>query len=190
MTQTISRMYSTRAQAEKAAAEAREHGFDHVYIFGGNDHGNSHDALVSAMTNAYVEKYHAAAHTKQIIKDGGTLVTVHAPFTGGLKARTILEAHGPIESGVAEPVYKSYAYDEKTPLSSSLQMPVLMKTKQPFSAFWNLPVLVRSGAVLSKALGLPVLTKQPKYYSAKSAPLLSKSKTPFSSRLGLPLLTR
>lgn len=198
MTQTISRMYATHAQAKQAFDEFKELGYEDVHLFAGAQPGGegsqaptpSRDSILSALTRAYILKQHASIYADRI-STGSSLVTVHALFGTALKARQVLDGLDPIDSGVPDPVYPSYAWDQATPFSSALQLPVLTKTKLPFEKMWNLPSVTRRPSFFSNLFGLPLLSKAATPFSRSAGwPLLSRLPTPFSSKLGMPLLTK
>lgn len=197
MVQTISRMYATPTQAKRARDELDQQGYQDLHIYTGPVAGEDGAVaasppradIISALTKAYILKHHAGAYADRIAK-GGSLVTVHALFGTALKAKTILDSHDPIESGVPDPVFPAYVWDDNYPMSSALQLPLLTSTKLPFETMWNVSSLTRSKALFSDWLGLPLLSKAATPFSdAASLPLLSASQTPFSSLLGLPVLT-
>lgn len=197
MTQTISRMYATQTQAKRAFDELKKLGYDDVHMIsatkatgeGAEAASASRDSIVSALTGAYILKQHALVYAERI-SNGGTLVTVHALFGTALGARNAMDALTPIDSGVSDPVYPSYAWNEATPVSSALQLPLLTKTQLPFEKMWNLPSLTRARMFCSDWFGLSLLTKSATPFSKSAGlPLLSSASTPFSSRLGMPLLT-
>ncbi len=149
MTQTISRMYATMAEADAAVGELAKHSFrpDEVFVVGppaipdGGEPGEEIVAeVVAAIVQGYVVKARAAAYAQKVAR-GATLVTVHAPFGVGFKATLLLNRHNPIDSGVPGPAYPRPEYDE-APLSSALMMPVRSSDLTPFASFWNLPTLL------------------------------------------------
>jgi hypothetical protein len=200
MTQTICRLYATQMQAMRAAAELRSRSYLDVHVFAGPAatavegeapaQGNVEPDLLKSMMEAYIFKPHAEVYAARVSK-GASLVAVHAPFGTAQQAINVLESHGAIEDGIPPPPpSKSYAYDERVPLSSALQLPVLTKTQLPFEAIagvgsltrrprlytaWLLPVLTRVAAPFSSMFGLPTRTR---------------SATPFSSLFGLPVLKK
>jgi len=195
MTQTISRMYANQQQASKAMEELKRRNYHNVFMFSappaGEDGQSSVnvDDLLAQMVKAHILKSDAKIFAERVSK-GGSLVTVHAPFSGGFRALTVLDSHDPIDSGVPDPVFPSASWDSATPCSSVLRMPVLSNTKLPFEAVWNVPSLARCGAVTS-CLGMPVLSKSAAPFSgALGMATLSSNSTPFSSMLGLPMLKK
>ena len=197
MTQTISRMYATKADADAAAGELAKHGFgpEEVFVVGppaladGEEPSQETIAAVAAeIVRGYVVKARAAAYAPKVAR-GATLVTVHAPFGVGFKATLLLNRHKPIDSGIAEPSYPRPRYDEAAPLSSGLMMPVRSSDPTPFATFWNLPTLLSSSAPLSDWLRYSTISKSPAPSSTLlHLPILSDSVAPMSSSFGLPLL--
>jgi hypothetical protein len=188
MAQTICRMYGTRQEAEAALEELRLNGYDDCFLFAA-DAGSSQSSLVDAMCRAHILKYHAQVYADRVAK-GGALVMLHAEFGMALKATQIMERHQTIDSGVAEPVEARIDWDDSIPLSSALQLPVLLETKYPFEAFWNFPSLIGKGWTLSRLLGMPMRTASPTPLSSSvGMPMLTRGATPFSSLFKLPVLS-
>lgn len=191
MVQTISRMYPTREQAEKALAELR--GFSYYgdsHLFAGTDPATGAEVpdavLTDRMAKAMILRDHARIFTAGLRK-GGTLVSVHAPFATGLQAMQILDAHGPIESGVPDIAYPVHLWNERTPVSSTLRMPTLTKTRLPFAAFTGLPTL-STGRRLKTGMLMPMLSRT-RWFTGVM-PLLTRTRTPLSSLFHLPLLSK
>ena len=174
MTQTICRMYSNPEQAAAAAAELLDVGFERVHKFSAANGSSNSDSLVDEMEKAYIPSYHAQIYARSLMK-GAALVAVHAPFGDAYIATKMLENHGPIESGVIEPASRSVAWDERTPMSSAVLMPVLAKNRHPFEKVWNVRSLTRKPYAYSACLGVP---------------MKSKSANPLSSTFGLPTLSK
>jgi hypothetical protein len=194
MTQTISRMYASLADAKKAAAELKDNLYQDVYVVGREADPAappaSHDSIVSELMKGHVLKAAAQIYAKGISR-GGALVTVHAPFGTAKQAMEIMDSHNPIDSGVADPTEPPYSWDDATPISSLFQMPLLTKTQLPFESFWNVSSLTSKASPFSSMLGMPLLTSGPGLMSGSMGmPLLSKSATPFSSMLRMPTLTK
>ena len=192
MTQIISRMYATKENASKAFDELKRRNYQDVFLFAAPDAGESGEAsfdtddLIAQMMKAHILKSDARIFAERVAK-GGNLVTVHAPFSGGFRAFTVLDSYDPIESGVAKPVFPSAPWDSKTPCSSALRMPVLAKNKLPFETVSAVPSLTRCGAVTA-CLGMPALSKSATPFSSMfGMSALSKNPTPFSSMFGMPL---
>ena len=189
MSQTISRMYGTPEQAASAKSALEEEDYSDVHLVSGESAGASIDEIVAAIIKGNVLKSHARVYAEGI-SQGGSLVTVHAPFGGAAMATRILDRFGPIESGISEPESLIMSWDEATPMSCILQMPVLMDDPVPFSSFWNVPPLSGGSFSLSSLLGIPLLTKTVSRSTSFGVPLLSNNATPLSSLLGLPALSK
>lgn len=198
--QTISRLYATEENARKAWDELKRRGFADVHLFTPPARGEdgtlaaaSADSLLDGMLKAYIMRSHAAIYARRV-GEGASLVTVHAPFTGGLKASNIVDRYGPIDSGITEPASPSYAWDEENPFSSAFRLPLLTRCEHPFEEVVGLPSLIKTNyasigrprpdnpAPFSAALGLRVLSSDP-------APLSSFFKFPLLTKSG-PLLYR
>lgn len=189
MSQTISRMYKTPGEAVSAKAALEEEDYSDVHLVSGDSVGASIDEIVAAIIKGYVLKSHARVYAEGISK-GGSLVTVHAPFGGAARAMRILDKFSPIDSGISEPESHVMEWDEATPMSCILQMPVLLEDPAPFSRFWNVPPLSSGSFALSSLFGMPLLTKAAPRSSSFGIPLLIGNAAPLSSLLGLPTISR
>jgi hypothetical protein len=181
--QTISRLYANEDSARKAWNELKRLGYADSHIF--TPASNANDVL-EKMVKAFVVRSEAVIYATRV-SQGASLVTVHAPFSGGHLATSVLHQHSPIDSGVSEPVSSAVLWDEAAPLSSALQWPVLAKTEHPFEVITGIPSLICTNyssnvavrpddpAPLSDTVGLPLLSDEP---------------TPLSSLLNLPVLMR
>ena len=186
MSDAICRLYSTSEAAAKAAAEMRQAGFDLVTEVGPSS-ASTEEGLARAIMAGMVIKEYAQIYAKGVLA-GGTLVSAHAPFGTTRRAEGILDAHGPIPSGVAVDRDALYAWDEAAPISSALMMPVLLPESASFSNFWGVPALLTRFVNLTSLLGMPMLTAGGRSFSpfvgmaslSKSGPILP----------GLPLLWR
>jgi BCD family chlorophyll transporter-like MFS transporter len=191
MTQTITRMYGSQDQAQAAAAALKANFFQDVYLVTGTDGGapKSLDDITAAITQGYVLKAHAQVYAAGVSR-GGVLVTVHAPFGSGGRATDILDSHDPIDSGLPPEPSTAMPWDEATPMSCILQMPVLLDEAKAFEGFWNmLPLVTKSGAP-SGCCGLKLLTDADASLSgAVGMTMLSDNPAPLSSLFKLPLLT-
>ena len=191
--QTISRLYSTEEKARKAWDELKRRGYQDIHIFTppalaeGESHGPASQKLHDAMKKAYILGDHAVVYAEKVVKDGVSLVTVHAPFSGGGMARAALDRHGPVDSGIAEPADPVHLWDETAPISSALRMPLLSKNEHPFETVTGVPSLTRCEYMF----GNPALTDDPAPFSSKvGMPLLSDNPTPLSSMLGMATLMK
>ena len=205
MTQTISRMYEFPEQAAQAKAALKKADYPNVHLVSAAGMADApFDDIVAAIARGNVLTAHARIYAAGIAK-GGSLVTVHAQFGSAIDAIRILDRFEPIDSGIPEPESHASLWNEATPLSSLLQLPVLINEAAPYSTFWNLPALSDPSSSLSRLLGLPLL----KNFGSRSTsfglpllknfgprstsfgiPLLSDQPAPLSSLLGLPTLTK
>ncbi len=193
--QTINRLYANEENARKAWDELKRRGFADIHLFtppprgeDGAPAASSAASILDGMVKAFIVRSNAAVYARRVT-EGASLVTVHAPFSGGLKATTILDRHGPIDSGIAEPASPSFAWDEEHPFSSAFRLPLLARCEHPFEEIVGLPSLFKTSyatlgrqkpdnpAPLSSALGLPVLSNEPAPLSSLfKFPLLTKSR--------------
>ena len=191
MTQTITRMYGSHEHAVDAVNELKKSHFpgSSIHVVSAADVNETsagtggEDPVTAAIMKGYVLKAHAKVYAEGV-RNGGTLVTVHAPFGSADEAIEILDKHHPIESGVPEPQRTYLAWDDAAPVSSMFLLPVLSTDRTPFSSFWNIPTRKHghtfklkqiSHGSLSSSLGLPQLSRNP---------------APLSSLFGLPLLSK
>ena len=189
MSQNINRMYASRDQAVKAAHDLRNSRFDRfemVHVVSHDDAPAADlDAITAAVMKGYVLKAHAKVYAEGI-KRGGSLVSVHAPFGAAVAAMQILDQHGPIDNGVAEPQDRLPAWDDAAPVSSALMLPVLLNSSTSYSGFGGLPLLLKPSdtAVPARAPSSAPFT------GTFGMALLSNKATILSSLFGLPVLLK
>lgn len=190
MSQEITRMYASAASAAKAAEELREEGYDDLFVVNpasGSDVPLS--AIAAQIAQGRVHLPEARIYAKGVAA-GHSLVTVHAPFASGKLAEAILEAHGPIDSGLPR-VGELHLWDEAAPLSSAMFMPVLIDDPAPMSKVLGIPAVTAGDCTVSEAIGLPLLSDGEMGDRGRlGLPYLSDNPTPLSSLLGLPVLTK
>ena len=218
MTQTITRLYESKSDADAAVADLTQHGFapEEIFVVGPPDgssaassdeaqeeeasRGRSRkrakdgrprtatDEIAQAIAKGGILHRHAAVYAKKVA-EGASLVTVHAAFGTGSKAAAILDRHDPIESGVSHAFAPALKYDERTPLSSGLRMPTRLADPTPFGTFWNVPSLWSSAAPLSTWLKYATVIDSPAPLSKWFEwPVLADKGATASSFFGLPLL--
>ena len=189
MSQTISRMYELPEQAVNAKAALEREGYSDVHLASASNTDGPVEDLVAEITKGNVLKAHARIYAGGLAR-GGSLVTVHAAFGGAAKAIRILDMFSPIDSGIAEPEDRPMLWDEATPMSCALQMPVLLDDAAPFSRFWRLRTLSSPSFSLSALLGIKLLSGVGSRHSSFGLPLLMDKAAPLSSLLGLPTLIK
>jgi hypothetical protein len=199
MTQTISRIYANKADADAAVEDLKEHGFapDEIFMVSAPEARESASAtgnesvveeIADRIVLGYIHRRHAAEYAKKVA-EGCVLVTVYAPFGAAFKATVILDRHHPIDSGVPLTVYPRATWDEAAPLSSGLRLPVLSSDPTPFASFWNVPSLWSLSAPLSDWLGYGTNLNSPAPLSTLfNLPVVTEKGATISSSLGLPLL--
>jgi hypothetical protein len=190
MSQTNTRLYATSEQAAKAVAALKDEDYSDLHLVSGESlTGASTDSIVAAIIKGNVLKSDAKVLAKGVAA-GGSLVSLHAPFGGAAKAIRILDKFNPIASGLVEPEEHIMPWDEATPMSCMMMLPVLLDDAAPFSKFWNLPALGGSAAPLSALFGMGLISRAAAPLSALiGLPLLSKNPEPLSSLLHFPTLT-
>ncbi len=181
----LSRLYAAADDAKATVAELQAAGFhaDSITVV------DSNSGYISAET--VQDRGATAAHAAKLaeaIKAGNTLVLVEPVLGRGWAAEEILNKARPGDTAPMELQHEGSAWDEATPLSSALLMPVLSDDPTPFSTFWNIPALLKKYWFFSDMFGLKML-------SGNAAPLssaigmktLSSNPAPLSSLLKLPL---
>ena len=163
MTQAITRLYGSEAQASDAVKTLKQNGYlgDQINLVTGA--AGSGDGLVAAIEKGGVPNAHAAIYAERV-RAGGAIVSVCPMFGTAQRATEILESFEPVDAGVSDvPVSASKASgkaggktrarttdildlppmkDDPTPLSSRFNLPVLLDDPTPFSS-----VLEMAGAV-------------------------------------------
>jgi hypothetical protein len=185
MTQTVNRMYGNLENAQHAVALLTKAQFEDVFLIAPSDDG---EGIVERITGAYVWKGDAEVLAEGVWR-GGCLVVVHAPFGTAGRAIRIMNGCEPIDSGLPDATTPPTPWDDATPLSCALHLPVLLSDDQTFAAFAGLPPLADPDWSVSAAIGLPMLSDQAAPLSSKiGLPALSQNAAPLSSLLKLPLL--
>lgn len=187
MSHEITRMFASTADAKSAAADLAEDGFNDVHIVTPPTGDTPLSAIAAQIAQGRVLLADARIYAKGVAA-GGTLLTVHAPFGSGVQATRIIEAYNTIPSGKVEPGLPPM-WDDATPFSCVMHMPVLMEDPAIASRYIGVPVLAGSDCSLSSMIGMPLLTSGNKGDRGLSGlPYLSSKAAPLSSMLGLPLL--
>jgi hypothetical protein len=182
MIYAIVRMYATEHDARQALAKVQAEGL------GTNDcnivtpaSGSSEAALVHAITSGLVLASDAHVYAKGVMA-GKSLVSITPPPGMGRLYTFLLDTCHPVDSGVSE-VSDGPMWDEATPLSCMLGLPVL--TKPSGYSMLGLPQLTRTGCTVFGRI-LPELADSS--FAIFGEPNLSHNPSPFSSLLKLPLL--
>jgi hypothetical protein len=190
--QTISRLYAAEEHARKAFDDLKRRGYRDIHMFTppvlaeGEAATAALQKLGDAMKKAFILSDHASVYADRVVK-GASLVSVHAPFSGGLAAKTALERYSPIDSGITEPQNPVHLWDDTSPFSSAFRMPLLSKTEHPFETLTGLPSLTKGQFVF----GNPSLTDDAAPFSSKlGMPLLCSNPAPLSSMLGMATLMK
>jgi hypothetical protein len=202
MTQAISRLYASPANAAAAAADLKENGFsdDAITVIAP---AASDDALVASIVEAGVPTAHAPTYAEGLGR-GETLVSVRAPFGFATTATEIMDKHGPSETDLPDDGYEQPARDPAAPLSSALGWKVLLDDPTPLSTFLGWATLstrrtppkpdhelVDDPAPFSRKVGMDVLSDKPAMLSGHFGwRLLSDDPAPLSKRLGWPVLSK
>jgi hypothetical protein len=190
MAETISRLYGKASDADAAAAKLRAHNFaeGEVIVVHPPASGGSVASLAATIAQGGVLKALAAIYAKGVAA-GGSIVTVHAPFSAGYRATKILDAHNPIDSGAPSTPSTLMKWDDAAPLSSALQISTISRDAAPASNIFGMPLLTNGRASLSEAIGWPEVTNNPGWLSSKlGLQLLIDNPAWLSSNLGIPTL--
>ena len=190
MSHEITRMYANAATAAKAAEELREEGFDDLFVV--NPPGASDVPLSAIAAQIALGRVHlpeARVYAKGVAA-GHALVTVHAAFGSGKLAETILDSHGPVDSGIPH-VAPPSMWDEAAPLSSILAMATVIDDPDPMSKIIGIPAVTSGDCSLSEKLGMPLLSDADMGDKGRlGLPYLMSNPAPLSSMLGLPVLSK
>jgi hypothetical protein len=215
MTTIITRLYEVEDKAVSAASALKNKFGDNAIHLVSPTTAKGADIKASAVKSG-IRASDAAAYAEKV-KQGQSLVTVHAPWGTGREAIAILESHGGVDAGIGEPDVHVGATggvalsNDATPFSDWLGWPVLAPFKvhiklrsndaSPFSDYFKWPVLsdkkptaklVNDAAPFSKALNLAVLSDRPPFSTLvkddRSQVTLSNDPTPFSRLLHLRVL--
>jgi len=215
----VARLYEQVTQAEAATSDLLANGFDASNVVTLTPMAGSAEIKSALRAGGFLGE-HAAFYADQLA-GGHSLVVVSPPFGMGRSAEAILKSHNPLALS-HEPPPEPFVpwWEEATPLSNLLGLPVLMNSDTPFSNFWGLntkqdglshfsrwlkplaPGFTLSGLLglgfatasatpLSSMLGLPTTSKRlTGKNSSFGVPLVTKRGGTFSSVFGLPLLTK
>lgn len=105
-------------------------------------------------------------------------------------ATNILDSHNPVDSGMPQ-TEPEKIWDEATPLSCALMVPVLSDDPAPMSKIMGLSPLAGSSCSASEVIGLPLLSRSgPMPEGRWGFKFLSNNPAPLSSMLGLATLKR
>lgn len=200
MTEIITRVYGRSDNALGAVEELKSYRFSDTEInvvsyLGGQKTGSNISStelneIVDAITAGHVLKGEAIIYALSVTR-GATLVTVRAPFGTGGRAMAILDSYDPIETGVRPKEYpRPRQWDETTPASSFLHIPVLLDNSATLSAVLGTPFLLERGRTALWALQIPeLLSARASAATLFGIPAVLKRSAAVSALVGLPLLT-
>lgn len=189
MSHEITRMYASAATAAKAADALREDGFNDLFVVNPPPADTPLSAIAAQIALGRVYLGDAKIYAKGV-SAGHALVTVHAPFGSGKLAETILDSHGPVDSGLPK-TSDAPMWDDAAPLSSAFYLPVLSDDPDPVSRVLGIPAVTSGNCSVSGMIGMPLLTEGELGDRGRlGIPFLSNNATPLSSMLGLPVLSK
>jgi len=203
MTQTISRIYQVRENADAAATELKKAGFaDHAIDMLAPAEAPD-EQILARIRRSGVMATHAEVFAEGI-KRGETLVSVQAQFGCAALATAILQKHSPTDTGLAEQGSEKAPPDPAAPLSSACGWKVLIDNPAPLSSSLGWSVLsarrpsrkpdsefVDNPAPFSKAIHTPVLTNRSTILSSRVGwRVLLDNPAPLSGRVGWPILSK
>ena len=196
MADIITRVYGSHENAVAAVNELKTYRFEDTditvvsylggYKTGANAAAAEFNEIVGAVAAGFIPKAEAAIYALSIVR-GATLVTVRAPFGTAGRATAILDSFDPIETGVPPKEYKPLRqWDEATPASSFLSLPVLVDDTATLSAVLGVPILLERGRTVFSALRIPELLNAS---NLLGIPALIKGTPALTALIGLPVLT-
>ena len=182
MAHVISRIFANQTDADAAYQDLSDYGFQPHEIFtvdprpAADGRDETLHEIADQIAKCFIPKHHAAAYAEHVAR-GGVFVSVHAPFTAGRKAAAALDRNNPVDTQTDVALRPSPSrYDEATPLSSALFLPVRLDDPAPLSTLAGLPALVSSPprllsepAPLSSSMGWPVSSADPTPASTATA---------------------
>jgi hypothetical protein len=195
MADIITRVYGSEDNAVAAVNELKTYRFADTditvvsylggYKTGANAAAAEFNEIVGAVAAGFIPKAEAAIYALSIAR-GATLVTVRAPFGTAGRATAILDSYDPIETGVPPKEYKPLRmWDEATPASFILSLPVLLDDTATVSAVLGVPILLERGRTALSALRIPELLNAS---NLLGIPAILKDRAAFSALIGLPVL--
>jgi hypothetical protein len=149
---------------------------------------NSLEEIIRSIMAGWVLKDEAKVYA-EAVQRGQSLVSVRAPFGSGVRAGWIMDRFGPATSPIKEVREPLPQWDDAAPLSSALNMPVLVNSSAPLSNTFGMATLSRNAAPLSSLFCMGTKSRDPTPFSSLlGLPLLARDPAPLSSMLGLRLL--
>ena len=137
-----------------------------------------------------VTKPHAAAYA-EALRAGKILLLVNPLLGYAEAAEKVLAAPRGTENATATVGFEGTTWDEATPISSALFLPVLSKDPTPFGTFWNVPTLLKNYWFFSDIFGGKLLSRKPAPFSDRLGwKTLLKDPAPLSSLLKMKVLTK
>ncbi len=184
MIHPIVRMYDTADKATAAVKKLKGWGLtdDLISVINVAATGPG-DALHKALMAAYIVRDNATVYARAAAS-AAAIVVARAPFGVGVVTREILNSCHPISTSDPTDISDGPTWDDATPLSSALHLPVIT----PWRPMGGIPSGSGSTRTTCSQLGIPELTASSAPTTEGMMKLLSDSKTPFSSLLNLPLL--
>lgn len=187
----ITRIYDTARQAMDAVSALKQRGFaeDAINLVSATDgQASSLEEITKAIMAGWVLKDEAKVYAEGVQR-GQSLVSVRAPFGSGVRAGWIMDRFGPAASPIKEYREPLPQWDDAAPLSSALNMPVLVNSSAPLSNTFGMATLSRNAAPLSSLFCMGTKSRNPTPLSSLlGLPLLANDPAPLSSILGLRLL--
>jgi len=185
----LSRLYATAKDAEAAAGALIEAGFragDFEIVTADAKGWISKETLMGKE----VSKTNAAAYA-EALRAGRILLLVNPLLGYAEAAEKVLAAPRGTENATATVGFEGTTWDEATPISSALFLPVLSKNPTPFGTFWNVPTLLKNYWFFSDIFGGKLLSRKPSPLSDSLGwKTLLTDPAPFSSLLKMKVLTK
>jgi hypothetical protein len=189
MAQVITRVYSSHQSAMSAVDALKKGGFGGAHIVAppaAGSEGHDAAATAAAIHDAGISKAHADAYAKAV-GDGGTLVSVEAPFGGAGRVTQIMDSFNPVKTEIAEvhAAPSSTVADWAAPFSAKLGWKTLLHDPAPFSRLLGWATLKQDPPDSGAAKKVAEMADQPSPFSDKLGwKTLLNNPTPLSTALG------
>ena len=183
MSELVTRLYASSADAHAALAKLKEEGFTDDLITWVAPDGTSgtspspHDTTGDKLTATIMGGFHLQSDAKMYaaeVRQGRWLVSVRALFGVASTIAEILDEFHPVPSNVSVTQAPFIGWDEAAPASSALRLPVKSDHPTPLSHLLGIKVLIKTRQ-RSSMLGLPLLTQPNSYFTGSG--LLTKGYT-------------
>lgn len=189
----IARIFETEENARQAERLLLADGFPstQVHVVSGATEEAVRDrgALANAVKAGSALREHVEIYADEVAR-GRVLVVVSASFGTGGSAARILDSCGPLELVLPGEEVPETDWNEATPLSALLRMPVLIRDQPaPLSDYIGIPAVTRGLSCLAR-LFRPLTAPDFSLSRMFGMPLLSSNPAPLSSMFGMKTLSQ